>query len=115
MAKIYLSLPIDTNGYDVSTQMRIARKWQRYFEAEGHTVVNPFDVYDKLCRFKKDAGLKPPTRSEIMKEDIAELLFCNVIFLCNGWQNSKGCIEEAETATQFVKITVKFESEYDNH
>ena len=107
--RIYISLPIETPGYDIVTQMRTARKWQRYFEHFGYEVSNPFDIYDRLCKFHKDARKPEPTREEIMREDITELICCNVIFFCNGWQNSKGCIEEAEVATQNIKIPVIFE------
>lgn len=107
--KIYLSLPINTPGYDIAVQRRIAKMWQRYFEAQGHIVSNPFDIYDRLCQFHKDTHRKPPTRSEIMTEDITELITNDTIFFCNGWSNSKGCLEEAELATQYVIIDVIFE------
>ena len=103
--KTYISLPIDTEGYDINLQRRKARMWQRYFEAEGHVVSNPFDIYDRLVQFHKDNHKQPPTRREIMTEDLTELMTNDHIFICDGWENSSGCIEEAELAiSQNIKI-----------
>jgi len=106
--RIYISLPIETPGFDISTQRRTARKWQLYFEAQGHVVSNPFEIYDRLCQFHRDTHRKPPTRSEIMAEDLTELATNDVIFFCNGWEKSKGCLEEAELSWQ-QGIKVMFE------
>lgn len=99
--KIYISLPI--SGKDESKQRQIAKMWQRYFEAQGHIVSNPFDIYDRLIKL-----IPNPSLQVIMVEDLAELMTNDAIFLCNGWENSKGCLEEVELAIQ-QKLKFKFE------
>jgi len=110
--KIYISLPIDTPGYNYITQWRIAKKFQRLFEADGHIVINPFDLADQLDKAWMMVGGKPPTRREYLDRDLDNIPFCTHIFLCNGWQESEGCIEEAEEAT-FYNVTFLYERNYD--
>lgn len=109
--KIYISLPIDTEGYDITTQRWIAKKWQDHFEAKGYAVSNPFEIYDRLCQWNSNNAIEPPTRLEIMTEDLTELVTNDVIFFCNGWSESKGCIEEAELAILLNKKVI-FERNY---
>jgi hypothetical protein len=94
--KIYISLPI--TGKDEKTQRRTARMWKLYWDSKGHTVINPFDLADRLDSLHRIGGLKPPTYREYMEVDLAELQTCDAIFFVNGWSESKGCIEEAEKA-----------------
>ncbi len=104
--KIYISLPI--TGHDEMIQRRKARLWQSHFRNRGHEVINPFDVSDVLDNFHKDTRRKPPTYREYMDEDLKELAECTHIFFIEGWQNSKGCIEEAEFSIE-NNINVLFE------
>lgn len=106
--KLYISLPINTIGFNIETQRNHAKMWQRYFEGKGHTVSNPFEIYDRLCQFHERNLLNPPTRREIMTEDLTELMTNNRIFFCDGWSCSDGCIEEAETSWQ-IGIKPMFE------
>lgn len=41
--------------------------------------------------------------SYYMGKDIEALLECDAIFLCEGWQNSKGCMAEFEVARIYNK------------
>lgn len=100
--KIYLSLPI--TGKDECKQRQIAKMWQRYYESKGHIVSNPFDIYDRLIKL-----IPNPSLRVIMTEDLTELMTNDAIFLCNGWENSKGCLEEVELAIQ-QKLKVMFEN-----
>lgn len=107
--KIYISLPI--TGHDERIQRKKARLWHLHFENEGHEVINPFDVSDFLDRFHKDTRKKPPTYRDYMDADLKELKECTHIFFIEGWDNSKGCIEEAEFSIKH-SINVLFEKNH---
>ena len=107
---IYISLPIA--GRCESSQRLKAKMFQRYFENEGHFVVNPFDLADHLNRCFEKIGQKP-TYEDYMEADLFNLDFCSHVFLCEGWHDSKGCIREVEKAlegdTEFLyESTYKF-------
>ena len=38
-----------------------------------------------------------------MGKDIEALLECDAIYMCEGWQNSKGCMAEFEVARIYGK------------
>jgi len=109
---IYISLPIDTKGYDPIIQRRISKMYQRLFELYGCKVINPFDLayeLDVCMEFLKDKRV-------ISYQDYLDRCIENVpkathIFLCNGWSDSKGCIAESEEAV-FYGVKVLFESNY---
>lgn len=96
---IYLSLPI--TGRDQEVQRRIAKAWQRYFEALGHIVINPFDVYDKEIKVRKHYGLPlDMTYDEILELDMKELCKCDTILMFDDWDKSRGCILEKGKAKE---------------
>ncbi len=109
--KIYISIPI--TGHSDRKQRRKARMWQRYFEAEGHTVSNPFDIGDRLEKWHVHDKKPAPTYRDYMRDDIAELICCDAIFFVKGWDKSKGCLEESEVATQIMDLKILFEKDYD--
>lgn len=57
----------------------------------GHEVVNPFEIY---------AG-KNPTYADYLCSDLRALADCDAIFLCKGWQFSRGCRIERNFAEEF--------------
>ena len=98
--RIYISIPI--SGHDleeVKEKARNIREWVLWdefgLEKGWHRpdVITPFDV----CR-EPD---KP--YSYYMGKDIEALLECDAIYLCEGWQNSKGCMAEFEVARIYGK------------
>ena len=91
MSKIYISIPI--SGHDlekVKEKVRKARIWVSYWYQD---VITPFDVCPEPD--------KP--YSYYMGKDIEALLECDAIYLCEGWQNSKGCMAEFEVARIYNK------------
>ena len=79
--KIYISLPI--TGYDLQERKQYAegvknRLQQIYPDGE---IITPFDV----CA---DPSLP---YEELIGKDIAALLTCDMVYVCNGSNNSKGC------------------------
>lgn len=103
MKRIYVSLPI--SGCPINQRKEYAYRVKRelecghyagwgYFKDEDETqIVTPFDVCPEPD--------KP--YSYYMGKDIEALLECDAIYLCEGWQNSKGCMAEFEVARIYGK------------
>ena len=98
--RIYISIPI--SGHDleeVKEKARVVSERLLYdvfgLKKEWHRqdVITPFDVCPETD--------KP--YSYYMGKDIEALLECDAIFLCEGWQNSKGCMAEFEVARIYGK------------
>ena len=74
--KIYISLPI--TGYDLQERKQYAesvknRLQQIYPDSE---IITPFDVCED---------------PSLIGKDIAALLTCDMVYVCKGSNNSKGC------------------------
>lgn len=89
--KIYLSLPI--SGRDENEARHHADLMKAALSRAGHDVVNPFDIIP--C--------KNPTYADYLCADLRELADCDAIFLCEGWQFSRGCRIERTFAEEFGK------------
>lgn len=92
--KIYISLPI--TGYDLQERKRYSenvkkRLRQIYTDSE---IITPFDV----CA---DPSLP---YEELIGKDIAALLTCDMVYVCNGSNHSKGCRLERYAALFYGKI-----------
>ena len=100
MKRIYLSLPIKNTGYTTKERMKYADEVRRLLELrygvrnENVIVITPFDVNENE---DKDSYARK------MGNDIEALLECDAIYLCEGWQNSKGCMAEFEVARIYGK------------
>ena len=88
--KIYISLPI--SGCEAEAREK-ADKIKIALSKKGHKVVNPFEVY---------AG-ENPQYIDYLLADLRELDKCDAIYLCKGWQQSKGCQLEREFAELYRK------------
>ena len=94
MKRIYVSLPI--SGYDlderklcaICAEKQIVERYSKPLQ-----VITPFVVCPESD--------KP--YSYYMGKDIEALLECDAIYLCDGWQNSKGCMAEFEVARIYGK------------
>ena len=98
--RIYISIPI--SGHDIeevkAKAIDIIERllWDVFELKKGRNrpdIITPFDV----CH-EPD---KP--YSYYMGKDIEALLECDAIYLCEGWQNSKGCMAEFEVARIYGK------------
>lgn len=84
--KCYISLPI--SGYDYEERLGYAENVERILENMGYDPVNPFDN-----------GIDKNAPSEQhMKADFKMLLECDNIYLCKGWEKSRGCLAEFNLA-----------------
>ena len=98
--RIYISIPI--SGHDIeevkAKAIDISERllWDVFELKKGRNrpgVITLFDVCPEPD--------KP--YSYYMGKDIEALLECDAIFLCEGWQNSKGCMAEFEVARIYGK------------
>lgn len=93
--KIYISLPI-TGREDESRKK--ADMIKASLSRSGYDVVNPFDIY---CG-------KKPNYKDYLCCDLRALADCDMIYLCNDWEQSRGCRIEYNFAKEF-KIQIVFE------
>lgn len=85
--KIYLSVPISHLDYE--KQKEHAEKVGRYMEDMGFEVLSPFNN-----------GVPDDAHpSEHMRADFKLLLEADAIFMCKGWEDSRGCMAEWTVAT----------------
>ena len=96
--KVYISLPI--TGHDEKRQREKADMVKAALSRAGHKPVSPFDIY---------AG-KNPTYFDYLCYDLRALADSDAIYLCEGWENSRGCLVEAHFAKIYRK-TVMLEKE----
>ena len=98
--RIYISIPI--SGHDLEEVKAKARDISERLlcdvfgfkkDRNRPDVITPLDVCPEPD--------KP--YSYYMGKDIEALLECDVIYLCKGWQNSKGCMAEFEVARIYGK------------
>lgn len=90
---IYISIPI--TGHDDATQRTKAGQISTMLHEMGYdTVINPFDVYDAW----KIVYKREPTYDEIMQADIAAMLQCTAIYMCEGLSKLVRCMKERQAA-----------------
>ena len=87
--KIYISIPITDK--DEREQKEHADLIKSALSRAGHEVVNPFDI----------VPCKNPTYADYICADLRVLADCDAIFLCHGWQFSRGCRIERTFAEEF--------------
>lgn len=92
--KIYISIPI--SGMDEQKQREHADLMKNALSRAGHEVITPFEVF---------AG-KNATYEEHICYDLLALSRRDAIFMCDGWQFSKGCRIEHNFAIETGKHTM---------
>lgn len=88
--RIYISLPI--TGRDEQDAREHADLMKSALSRAGHNPVNPFDI---------PAGVKSPAYADYLCADLRVLADCDAIFMCDGWQFSRGCRIERTFAEEF--------------
>ena len=92
MKKVYISLPI--SGRPIEEAKANAERVKEMLEELGYEAVSPFDVVPEVPK-----GMTPSQAyAYCMGRDIEALMQCDGIYLCNGYQQSKGCQLELEAA-----------------
>ena len=95
---IYISLPIA--GLDLQEQIAHAENVEKTLEHFYEKVLNPFDNGVPL-----DAH-----PSLHMRADFKMLLEADAIFMCDGWEESSGCVAEW-TVAKCCHMDIKYESD----
>lgn len=95
--RIFISIPV--SNQDENRQREKADRIKLALSKRGFDVVNPFEIYPG----------ENPQHIDYILADLRELDKCDAIYLCKGWQNSKGCQLEREFAELYRK-KLMFES-----
>lgn len=96
--RIYISIPI--SNMDEQKQREKADLIKSALSKKGWEVCNPFDIIP---------AKENPDWYDYMSADLRELSKCDAIYLCNGWNASKGCRLEMSYAVSLGLRTI-FES-----
>lgn len=99
MYKVYISLPIsnfEDTVYDRSNNSKSQLK------KLGYEPVSPIDVNGITTSDLIDHTVLKKT-AKYMGKDIEDVILCDAIYLCEGWENSRGCNIEKYVAEKFGK------------
>lgn len=90
--KVYISIPI--TGHPIKEVREKVNEVKQKIVGRGHEPVSPLDLH----------GEEEKTYSQYIGKDIEALIECDAVFLCSGWQESKGCSLEYHAARIYGKI-----------
>lgn len=85
--KIYISIPI--SGHDLAKQREKAEEIADKLRKLGHEPVNPFNTPEAPAEMNEKEKY-----AYYMGEDLKRLLTCDAVFMCKGWNLSRGCCTE---------------------
>ena len=97
---VYISIPM--KGLDIHRQRMIANEIAIVLKSKGYNVVNPFEVCNMIDRNLSDEYYY----ALCMGKDIAELLKCDAVYFCHGWEKSNGCLLEFAAAKIYNKTII---------
>ena len=86
--KIYISLPI--TGQESKAREK-ADRIKTALSKKGYKPVSPFDIY---------SGSDPEYEDHICN-DLRAMMDCDIIYFCQGWENSCGCGIEHDVVMRF--------------
>lgn len=98
MSKVYISLPI--SHLDIDERRQYAENVERTLLHFFNEVVNPM----------KNGLPADAHPSEHMRIDFKNLLECDTIYMCKGWEDSAGCRGEHIVAS-LCHINIKYETD----
>ena len=97
IGSVYISIPM--KGKDLKHQEMIVNEISIVLKSKGYNVINPFEVCNMIDRNLSDEYYY----ALCMGKDIAELLKCDTVYFCNGWEKSNGCLLEFAAAKLYNK------------
>ena len=111
--QVYISLPM--SGFEDTIRKRwddAVNKVKEIFYDCNVTIVGPTNIDD----FDYNGAKVPHNRkwSYYISKDVEPLLDSTHIFLCKGWEKSKGCKLESVIANE-MKLKVMLESDYEQY
>ena len=91
MKSIYISLPITGQEETYEARLNAAVAYVKAKYPDYERIVTPKDLADELEN-RKIGGL--PRYRDYLVRGIIEIAYCDAIFMCRGWYDSKGCQAE---------------------
>ena len=99
--KIYISLPIAFQEDTVYERNNDAKQYVRNNYPE-YEIVSPIDT-NHIDDEALGNHLQIEKTAYYMGRDIENVILCDAILMCPGWENSKGCKVEKFTAETYGK------------
>lgn len=107
MKRIYISLPItgheDTYESRLQEAVKTAESYARYMKYDKFEIITPKDV-----AYKVDDEISIPTYTDYLLACLEAIVDCDEVFVCDGWDESKGCQIEVHFALK-LGIEVVYE------
>lgn len=93
MKTIYISLPI--SGHEDTYEQRLNAAIVYVLEnfPEYEVIITPRAVAKKVDELFTEFGKKADYKNYLL-HDLIYLATCDAIFMCHGWDKSKGCLAE---------------------
>jgi hypothetical protein len=96
------------SGKNEEEQREKIKKIEAYFHFD--CVISPYSLGEELNENYKKLG-KEPSYNDYLLNDLNKLCICNAIFMCKGWEYSKGCRVEYALANA-LEIEILHEREF---
>lgn len=104
MKSIYISLPI--SGHEDTYEHRLddAVAYVKEMYPEYEYIITPKEIAERL----EDYQPMKPKYKDYLLADMEAIAHCDAIFMCSGWQDSKGCFAEW-TFAKAIGITIFYQ------
>lgn len=93
MKSIYISLPITGQEETYEARLNAATLYVFKNFPECEVIITPRAVAKRVDRIFKEFGKKTEYKNYLL-HDLIYLATCEAIFMCHGWDKSKGCLAE---------------------
>ena len=107
MKIIYISLPIRGQEDTYEHRLDDAVEYVKGKYPEYERIITPKVVAENIERAYFPLQ---PKYKEYLLSDLEVIYDCDAIFMCNGWENSKGCKAEREFADA-IGLTMLYQPE----
>lgn len=101
MKKIYISLPIAYQE-DTVYMRNFEAKFYATYNYPGCKIISPIDE-NHIDDEALGNHLELERTAYYIGRDIEQVILCDAILMCPGWENSKGCRVEKFTAETYGK------------
>ena len=104
MKIIYISLPISGHEEDYEHRLDEAVEYVEFMHTEYGYIITPKEIAERL----EDYQPMKPKYKDYLLADMEAIAHCDAIFMCSGWQDSKGCFAEW-TFAKAIGITIFYQ------
>lgn len=94
MKTIYISLPITGQEETYEARLNAAVAYVEAKYPDYWWISTPKDLAEDLEEIYKTLYNDNPQYKDYLLPDLEEIWDCDAIFMCNGWEDSKGCQAE---------------------